>query len=191
MTVEYDIAQVVFVVSNKKQQVFPVQIAEKIQKSTIDGDETLYKVKVPIADYADQLFELDRIDGEIYTSIDKVRILLKQKINQQIDDLVDNAQKTANEVFGMEEEEELELDLPILKSVPKKSKSQKKKDQRAAQKEQIVEAQQQRQERQRELEPSPVLPMQMDDSIITDADGNPIGKIRNIEGLSAIEERGR
>jgi len=31
----------------------------------------------------------------------------------------------------------------------------------------------------------------MDDNIITDADGNPIGKIRNIAGFNAIEERGR
>lgn len=194
MTTKYDIEQVVYVVSNKKQQVFPVQIAEKIHKSTIDGDETSYKVKIPIEKYTDQLFELDEIDGEIYTSLDGIRVVLKERVNNQIDLLIDGAGKVAEDAFGVtntpqDTSQNVSDDLAILKAKSKPKPKEKKAPTKRKQQQQPVQPKSQPQVAQAPVQPTNNQPLP--ENVMTDENGNPKFKIGKITGFEEIEERKR
>ncbi len=107
MSTEYKIQQVVYVISNKQQQIIPVQIVEKNVKSTVQGEEILYKVIAPNDE--NKSFELNSVDGEIYTSLEKVRAVLQKKVTDQINMIVNQASQIASEIFNVDEIANLSL----------------------------------------------------------------------------------
>lgn len=87
----YEIGQIVLVVFNKKQQIFPMQIIETVTKKTLNGEEIKYCLQAG-SDQSSQIM-MDQIDGEIFVSADEARSELIARASNQINKLIDNAEQ--------------------------------------------------------------------------------------------------
>lgn len=103
MSAVYNIGQVLFVVLNKKSQVYPMQIVEIIHKKTLRGDDTKYLLQGGSDKNAKII--LDEIDGEIFDSAEKARTTLITRATQQVNNIVNLAIKKSNEWYGVQAEE--------------------------------------------------------------------------------------
>lgn len=124
MTVEnYSIGQVLFVVSNKKIQVYPVQVIEVIHKKTLRGED----IKYLLQDSKDKnsTVLLDEVDGEVFDSAEKVRMALIDRATRQINNIVDVAVKNSRDLYTSKSEKEKETEtienLPDLNSLRRDS----------------------------------------------------------------------
>lgn len=124
MTVEnYSIGQVLFVVSNKKIQVYPVQVIEVIHKKTLRGED----IKYLLQDSKDKnsTVLLDEVDGEVFDSAEKVRMALIDRATRQINNIVDAAVKNSRDLYTSKSEKEKETEtienLPDLNSLRRDS----------------------------------------------------------------------
>lgn len=103
MSAVYNIGQVLFVVLNKKSQVYPMQIVEIIHKKTLRGDDTKYLLQGGSDKNAKII--LDEIDGEIFDSAEKARTTLIARATQHVNNIVNLAIKKSNEWYGVQAEE--------------------------------------------------------------------------------------
>lgn len=120
MNVEnYSIGQVLFVVSNKKIQVYPVQVIEVIHKKTLQGEDIKYLLQDGIE--KDSTIMLDEVDGEIFDSAEHVRVALIDRATKQINNIVDFATRNSREWYGpktiKEQKPETIENLPDLNSL--------------------------------------------------------------------------
>lgn len=94
----YHIGQVVFVVLNKKQQIFPMQVIEMVTKKTLQGEEVKYCLQAG-SDKTTKIM-LDQLEGEIFTSADEARHTLVSRVTKQIHAMISNAEKKAVSWYG-------------------------------------------------------------------------------------------
>ncbi len=92
----YNIGQVIYVVSQKTQQVVPVQVVERIVKSTLQGEEVIYKVVGPRGEGP---HDLKQIDGDLYIDGNIIREELRRKAVSAVDKMVDRALAVAAQQF--------------------------------------------------------------------------------------------
>lgn len=117
----YDVGQVLFIVLNKKGQVYPMQISEVIHKKTLKGEDTKYVLRGG-ADKSLTLM-LDEVEGEIFDSPEKARKSLVSRATQQVNNIIDSAIKKSREWYGTKQTEENKNavenlpDLPDLQSL--------------------------------------------------------------------------
>lgn len=98
----YEIGQVIFVVSSKTQTVWPVVIQEEITSKRLNGQEVSYKVLFGPANVKDpKIKDLSRVDGEIFGSIEEVREYFLKGFAMLVDNLCDKAQQNAVEWYGI------------------------------------------------------------------------------------------
>lgn len=102
----YNIGQVVFVVLNKKQQIFPMQVVEMVTKKTLRGEEVKYCLQA--GSDKSTMIMMDQIDGEIFMSPEEAKRTLVTRATQQISRLIDSAEKKAKEWYFKEEAQDLE-----------------------------------------------------------------------------------
>lgn len=96
MSNTYDIGQVVYVVSSKSQQVIPVQVVERIVKSTLNGEEIIYKVLGPKGEGP---HDLRKLDGELFTDPNVVLHALQTKATNAVNKMVNTAITVATNRF--------------------------------------------------------------------------------------------
>lgn len=94
----YSIGQVVYVVMNKKNQVYPMMIVEVITKRTLEGETTQYLLQAG-ADSSSTIM-MDKLDGEIFISPESVVETLTQRFTSQIRRIVQGASTKATEWYG-------------------------------------------------------------------------------------------
>jgi hypothetical protein len=94
----YKIGQVLFIVLNKKTQVYPMQVVEIITKQTLQGDDVKYKLQGG-TDKSVTVF-LNEVDGEVFESAEKARQVLTKRANAQINRLVDAAISKSQQWYG-------------------------------------------------------------------------------------------
>lgn len=94
--------QLIFILSNKTQSVVPAIIAEKHQIDRLDGSQAVfYKVKVGPPGRA-QIVDLNRIDGELFTSLEEIRASMMQTLTEFVNNLIDKAQNQVNQWYGVQ-----------------------------------------------------------------------------------------
>jgi len=93
----YKIGQVLYIISSKAHTVVPVQIQEINRKTTIEGEETHFLVMDPEGRGP---YNLEEINGQIFTNSADVARALKDNANKAIDMMVENALEIASEKFG-------------------------------------------------------------------------------------------
>lgn len=124
----YNIGQVIFIASQKSRQVIPVQVVERIVKSTLQGEEVIYKVVGPNGEGP---HELSMLDGEQYTDPNVIRDTLRRKAYESIDNMIDKATKVATSKFKVAPEVMTQDGGLVLKQsnndsrLPRKSKNKK------------------------------------------------------------------
>ncbi len=97
MKQQYKVGQVLFVVSSTKTMIIPVQVVEELTKRTLNGAEVSYIVKV--GQNQEEKVDINKIDGEIYTSAAQVKKALIERSSSAIANLVINAEKKASEWY--------------------------------------------------------------------------------------------
>lgn len=80
---KYKIGQVLFVVPHKPpKKIVPIIVVEEVVRTTIDGVKKTYHVK-GLDD--PNVYDLTRITGEIFLSLDDVRTHLLNSVSKEID----------------------------------------------------------------------------------------------------------
>lgn len=85
----YEVGQILFVVLNKKNQVYPMQVIEEITKKTLKGEVKTYVLQG--GSDPNSTVVLDQIDGEVFDSSEEVRRVLLARATSQINKLVSAA----------------------------------------------------------------------------------------------------
>ena len=104
MKMGYLIGQVLFVVLNKKNQIYPMQVIEIITKKTLKGEEVQYLLQGG-ADRTSTVM-LNQVDGEIFDSSDKARKTLIDRATKQVNRLMDIAVAKSKEWYSLSESSE-------------------------------------------------------------------------------------
>jgi len=93
----YDVGQVLYVIFRNKQKVIPVRVMEQVVRRSLDGETIQYLVEIPgRSDFVD----LDSLERETYTTLQEVRDSLRQNIWKVVEEMVEKAEKIANNFFG-------------------------------------------------------------------------------------------
>lgn len=118
----YEVGQILFVVLNKKSQVYPMQVIEEITKRTLKGEVKTYVLQG--GSDPNSTVILDQIDGEVFDSSEEVQRVLLSRATNQINKLVSAAvAKSKDWYLGSENENSLsdlrKSDIPqqVLKSI--------------------------------------------------------------------------
>ena len=123
----HEVGNIIFLVSRKAQSVLAAQICEQNVKKTLDGEETTFRVRIGTGDTSDkELYDLDRIDADIYASPEEATQSLYETAKTVIDSLVSDAVDDATKFFNYKQ-------LPIKKTTKSRSrKSSPKKTAKAS-----------------------------------------------------------
>ena len=92
------VGQILFVVLNKKSQVYPMLVVEEITKKTLQGEDTNYVLHGG-ADSSSTVL-LTQVDGEIFESAEEARNSLVAKATEQIDRIVLTAINKSKEWYS-------------------------------------------------------------------------------------------
>lgn len=97
---KYKVGQILFVILNKKGQVYPVQVIEEITKKTLRGEEVNYVLQG--GSESDSTIMLDKLDGEIFDSAEEAKNTLISRATEQIENIVASAIKKSIEWYSKE-----------------------------------------------------------------------------------------
>lgn len=89
------IGQIIYVLSNKAQKIIPAIVIEEMTVKKLDGNEVSWKVSVGPTG-KEKIIDSKRLDGELYASLDEVQGILKERLEQFINTIVEDAAKRAD-----------------------------------------------------------------------------------------------
>lgn len=93
------IGQIIYVLSNKAQKIIPAIVIEEMTVKKLDGNEVSWKVSVGPTG-KEKIIDSKRLDGELYASLDEVQGILKERLEQFINTIVEDAAKRADVWYG-------------------------------------------------------------------------------------------
>lgn len=93
------IGQIIYVLSNKAQKIIPAIVIEEMTVKKLDGNEVSWKVSVGPTG-KEKIIDSKRLDGELYSSLDEIQGILKERLEQFINAIVDDAAKRADTWYG-------------------------------------------------------------------------------------------
>jgi len=103
-TVHYNIGQIIYILSNKSQSVVPAIVAEEDFRTVkkLDGVHEVVNYKLCIGPKDRQkMVELSRIDGEVYTSLEDIRVHMIKQLTDFVDNLVAVTQTNVQNWYGV------------------------------------------------------------------------------------------
>ena len=96
----FQVGQVLYVISQKKQQVYPVRVVEQVVRKSLEGETISYQVEIPSKD-ENKRYELSKLGPNVHSDLSKVRDLLMRNASVKIDELITLAGKIAQSTFGV------------------------------------------------------------------------------------------
>lgn len=107
----FPIGKILYILSNKKQRVVPAIVVEENHRKVRKPDGTLHEVmnyKVTFGPSQGQrvTIDLNRIDGEVYESLDEIQKLLRDRLEAFLNDLLASTKKQVQEWYGVTAESE-------------------------------------------------------------------------------------
>jgi len=93
----YKVGQILYVVPTKSTTVVPTQVIEEITKKTLTGTEIDYVVKVGGTE--PKTHRLKDINGEVFETADKARIVLIDRATKSVTKLVQTAHAKARQWY--------------------------------------------------------------------------------------------
>ena len=96
----HEVGQIIFLVSRKSQSILAAQVCEQNVKKTLDGEETSFRVRIGGNNTDDEIYDLERIDADIYGSPSEAAESLYQAAKTAIDSLVSEAVSDAKQSFS-------------------------------------------------------------------------------------------
>lgn len=101
MEKNFEIGQVVYILSEQAQSILPGIVAEEIVIKKLSGNTVSWKMKVGHGDKA-KLFDSSKIKGEVYGSLDEVRDVMTARLSEYIDKISLEAQERVEKWYGKE-----------------------------------------------------------------------------------------
>lgn len=93
----YQVGDVLFIVSNKRRQIFPVRVVEQMIRKTLAGEDVSYRVQIPGGDKP-TVIDLSGIDGTVHTTIERAREFLYEQATRAIEQMLSTAQEMVTEL---------------------------------------------------------------------------------------------
>ncbi|MAE86749.1 MAG: hypothetical protein CMB80_28700, partial [Flammeovirgaceae bacterium] len=90
---DYSVGDVLYVFDDSRQRIVPIQVVSITSKQTISGVEISYEIVSPAK--PDTPVSLDRISGDIYTSLPDLRAYMLDNAQKAIDRMVQRTQAVA------------------------------------------------------------------------------------------------
>jgi hypothetical protein len=91
----YDVGQIIYVVSSESERVVPMQIVEEIRRRTVKGEEVTYLVKS--GPDAQGSFKLEELKGQVFGNLELATAFLKKNFESWLEKQIEwtvNAQRT-------------------------------------------------------------------------------------------------
>lgn len=95
----YNIGQVIYVLSNKTQTVLPGIVREEIHHRSLDGENISYKIAIGPSN-KQRIVDLSSVDGEVYGSIEEIRDVLVGRLTNFVDELCTTTLERVNTWYG-------------------------------------------------------------------------------------------
>ena len=96
----FQVGQVLYVISQKRQQVYPVRVVEQVVRKSLDGESISYQVEIPGKE-ENKRYELSKLGPAVYPDLRKVRGVLINNATKKIDELVNLAGEIAENAFDV------------------------------------------------------------------------------------------
>ncbi|MAI57550.1 MAG: hypothetical protein CML56_00940 [Rhodobacteraceae bacterium] len=97
----YAVGDVVYVISNKKRNVVPVQIVEQIVRRSLQGETVSFKASLPGRDRS-KTIDLGEIDGTVHKTLGDARKFLYDQASVAINALLNTAGEVSKNHFGVD-----------------------------------------------------------------------------------------
>jgi hypothetical protein len=95
----YEIGQVIYVLSNKTQNILPGVVLEKIYYTRLDGESVSYKLAIGPAG-RQKILDISRVNGEIFGSLDDIHARMMDQVSAWVDGVCKKAGEQALEWYG-------------------------------------------------------------------------------------------
>jgi hypothetical protein len=105
---KYFVGQIIYVLAAESNKIFPLQISEEVTRKKVSGLKVSYMVTLPQKDI--RSVPIDKVKGQLFNSVEEIKLHLKKNAERAIDKMVDNAEKIANTYFVKEETKPEESD---------------------------------------------------------------------------------
>jgi len=99
----HKIGQILFIGSNKKNQVVPVQVVERLTKETVDGKKIIYSVIT--SNNPEKTIDLERINGQIFTSLEEAKNKMTINAERASREMIVNAEKASQDLLSRARQE--------------------------------------------------------------------------------------
>jgi len=86
---EYEVGQIIYLLSPKTLKVIPSLIVEEITRKTVDETQTKFVLEMP--DKQKTRVTIDEVKAEIFSDVESLRSFMIQNATQTIDKLIENA----------------------------------------------------------------------------------------------------
>lgn len=86
---EYEVGQIIYLLSPKTLKVIPSLIVEEITRKTVEATQTKFVLEMP--DKKKTRVTIDEVKAEIFADVESLRSFMIQNATQTIDKLIENA----------------------------------------------------------------------------------------------------
>lgn len=93
----YQVGQILFAVSDKNHQVFPVKVVEQVVRRNLKGESISYRVQVP---GKKEYYDLDELGVGVFPDLASVRKSMQESIIKKIEKILQQASDMAGKAFG-------------------------------------------------------------------------------------------
>ncbi len=99
MAESYELGQIIYILSNKSQTVVPAIVSEEFLHKKLNGNVVTYKVAIGPTN-RQKIVDLDKIDGEVFKSLEDIRVTLTNKLTEYVTELVTTTETRVREWYG-------------------------------------------------------------------------------------------
>ena len=106
---DYQVGQVLFLIGDSNK-VIPIQVVEEVIRTTLEGKEKTYIVKLP--DKKETTVDIKKLKGDLFTDKKEVRDFMMRNASDAINSMISDALNVANNLFVVSiplEEPQLQL----------------------------------------------------------------------------------
>lgn len=108
----FPIGKILYILSQKSQKIIPAIVVEENHKKIRKSDGTLHEVmnyKVTFGPNETQrvTVDLNRVNGEVYESLDEIQKLLRGRLEAFLSDLMSEAKKQVEQWYGVTAENDM------------------------------------------------------------------------------------
>jgi hypothetical protein len=107
---EYEVGQIIYLLSPKTLKVLPALIVEEITRKTVDATQTKFVLEMP--DNKKTRVTIDEVKAKIFADVDTLREFMINNATQTIDKLIENAINEKEINFSQEN-----LEIPLEESI--------------------------------------------------------------------------